>query len=673
MLNAAEKMKSIGEPVRNAQSQSSIFGSAGGLAQTIAAQDHSRISVYPIVCADMADAAMGIASCLAYLLEQYRGIKVYRCFAKIDPDDGSTEITAADYQFSIADWEFEGLDDNVALSGKLEKIGAGFQLQVFIDLSLLDNQDVVKLAFDFGALYELINSLPQVTAEIVEILLGAPSNQLVIHYPALAADSAEIETLLGIVFDWNLDLYLYLWGTDWDDDDVLAQFNEAIDTFRRLQNGFAFWCLGMMAKQVMQIGLDAIGNVIVPFLNPSMDAHRQYPHGAAALAAGLSASGYADRAIQLLEQYPLTDAADASIWVTLIDIHLGAGQIAEAIDTNQRALENGLEHPALYWRYAQMLMMSETNDWFVEDVLLIDPDEIDEQEQIAFEIIHALKRLFALAPRNLSALQLALTYMIEVDDDELWEYFARLVQNDRAGLYVSDIIERLIDIEDLDPAYEILQDQINKGPTEPYSYVYLAQLAIVDENSDLAKTSIASCRQSLAQPDHDLELELQRLELSARLPDFEQRFAEIKVMLDAKRNAADKDVEFLEEALEIAPLVIDLYITLSGCYRSWNDIETAFEVLADAEQKAGEHPRIVRGMTEILWHKNQHDQAVERLNSALQNFPNDIYLLAQMANYLIEHKQLDDARQYIERAESIAPSHGEVWKLRQLIARKLAN
>ena len=671
MLNTAEKMMSIGKQVKQAAPSSSLFGSGAELAQSVAAQERFRISVYPLVCAAMPESAMGIAACLSYLLEQYGDVKVYRCFVKIG-DDGDSEITPSDYQFTMDDWEFEGLDDNVALSGELEQRDVSWQLRLFVDLTLLGHEDGAWLEFDFAVLHELINALPQIAAEIAAILLGAPPNQLVISYPPLSADALDIERLLEIVFDWNLDLYLYLWGTDWDDDDVLAQFNEAIDAFRRLQNGFAFWCLGMMAKQVMQSGLEAIGDIIAPRLNQALDVQRQYPHGAAALAAGLAAFGYADRAVQLLEGYPLADV-DASVWHTLIDLYLGGGQLAEAIDANQRALEHGLEHAALYWRYAQMLMMAETNDWFIEDVLLIDPDEIDEDEQIAFEIIQALKRLLAITPGNLSALQLALTYMIEADDEELWEYFARLVQNDRAGQAASDIIERLIDLDDLDPAFEILQDQINKEPAEPYGYVYLAQLALVDGNSELAKTSIASCRQALAQPDHDLELELQRLELSAALPDFEQRFAEIKVMLDAKRHVSDADVEFLEEALETAPLLIDLYIVLSRSYRSWNDIETAFEALADAEEAAGEHPRITQGMAEILWRRNQHDQAVEKLNAALQRFPNDIYLLAQMANYLIENEQLDDARQYIERAESIAPSHGEVWKLRQLIARKLAD
>ena len=672
MLNAAEKMKSIGKAVRHPPVSSSLFGSGAELAQSVATRESFRISVYPILCAAMPESAMGIAACLSYLLEQYREVKVYRCFAKIDPADDSAEITADDCQFAMSDWEFEGLDDNAALSGELTQTEAGLRLRLFIDLSLLGNEDGGTLDFDAATLPELINVLPQAAAQIAAMLSGNPSSQLVISYPPLTADAPDIDRLLEIVFDWNLDLYLYLWDVDWDDDDVLEQFTDIDELSARLQNGFAFWCLGMMAKQVMHSGLENIGEAILPRLNHTLDARRQYPHGGAAIAAGLSAFGHADRAAQFLEGYPLAKA-DASVWGALIDIYLKAGQLVPAIDASQRALEHGLEHPALYWRYAQILMMAETNDTFVEEVILIDPDEIGEDEQIAFEIIQSLKGLLTLAPQNLNALQLALSYMIEAADDELWSYFARLVQADRAALYVSDIIERLIDIADLNPACEILQNAISSNPDEPYFYLYLAQLALVDENSDLAKTSIAACRQTVTQPDNDLELELQRLELVAALPDFEQRLAEIRVMLNARRHVAESDVEFLEEALEIAPGIIDLYLTLAACYQSWNDAETAYEVLTEAEQRVGGHPQIVRGLVDILWRRRQHEQAVEKLNAALGDYPNDIYLLAQMAHYLIENRQLDDARQYIERAESIAPTHSEVWKLRQLIARKLAN
>lgn len=241
MLNAAEKMKSIGEQVRVAAPSSSLFGSGAELAQSVVTGERFRISVYPLVCAAMPEKAMGIAACLSYLLEQYGDIKVYRCFAKIGDDDDDSEIAPADYQFTMTDWEFEGLDDNIALSGELEPRDVGFRLQFLIDLTLLGHEDGARLEFDFATLHELINALPPIAAQIAALLSGSPSHQLVISYPPLSADALDIERLLEIVFDWNLDLYLYLWGADWDDDDVLAQFNEAIDAFHQLQNGFAFW------------------------------------------------------------------------------------------------------------------------------------------------------------------------------------------------------------------------------------------------------------------------------------------------------------------------------------------------------------------------------------------------------------------------------------------------
>ena len=39
---------------------------------------------------------MGIASCLCYMLEQCPGIKVYRCFAKIEAEDDDSDISSED-------------------------------------------------------------------------------------------------------------------------------------------------------------------------------------------------------------------------------------------------------------------------------------------------------------------------------------------------------------------------------------------------------------------------------------------------------------------------------------------------------------------------------------------------------------------------------------------------
>ena len=356
----------------------------------------------------------------------------------------------------------------------------------------------------------------------------------------------------------------------------------------------------------------------------------------------------------------------------MIDLQLESGRPLEAIETCQQALESGLEHPAVYQRYIELLQLSEANDWLVEEVLLIDPEEIDEAEQIPSEIVSASKAVLRLEPNNMEMLQLAVSYMIDVDDSELWQYFDLLVKQDSAGIYLSDVIELLAELNDLGPAYDILTAQLESNGRQAAVYACLAQLALVDEVVASAQEYIEKARQTEDGIDDDLELELQRLDLVARLPGFEGRFAEIKVMLNANRPLGAKEVDLLEEAIELAPRMIDLYVTLARCYLSWRDSESAIEVLNDAQRRAGEHPRIILLIVQNLWNGGQRDDAFQKLNQGIETYPNDIALLAQMASYLIENRQLTDARQYIERAESIAPSNAAVMQVRRLIAQKLA-
>ena len=132
MSNAAARMITLGNPPESAQASSSIFGSAAGLASSIERGERFRLAVYPIISESMPDVAMGIASCLCYLLEQYHDIRAYRCFAKIDADDDGDEISSDDYQFSPDQWELIGLDDNIVVQGQLSDSEAGLELALLL-------------------------------------------------------------------------------------------------------------------------------------------------------------------------------------------------------------------------------------------------------------------------------------------------------------------------------------------------------------------------------------------------------------------------------------------------------------------------------------------------------------------------------------------------------------
>lgn len=668
MIDAVERMKSVGKRELDGGAPASIFGSAAGLAQSIATEEQFRISVYPVVCAQSPDIAMGLASCLAYLLEQYRDTKVYRCFARIDADDENSEISDSDYQFEISDWELTGLADNVALGGQLEVGSTGYDLSLVLDSGLLDEREPQQYAFQYDSLASVARELPRVAAQLMESLAGANYEQAIIEYASTDVDARALESLLENVFYWNLDVYLSFWGVEWQQAERLEQFREVARLGSSNRSEFAAWCLGMMTEQVMQTGLEDLGEVLVPEVPQTFDADPRMAGGAAAAAAGLAKLGFSDRAIGLVDRY-LVQEAEAGVWNRAIEIQLEAAQIPSAIDTCQRALELGPEHPALYWQYAQILIKAETHEWDVEELLFADPDAVADEEQIPSEILYALKSHVELAPDHLRAVQLALTYMIDLEDAALWRYFERLARNDSFGELTGDIIDRLLDLPDHDRAYDVL-----KGVTDAnaYAHVFLAQLALADEDHALASDTIQACRGQLAELDDSLESELQRLELSAKLPGFEASFAEIKLLLGSNSQVAEEQVDLLESAVEIAPRMIDLYIALSRCYLTWKDNESARGVLNDASQRAGEAPQIELGLARILWANNEREQAISQLNAGLEAFPSDVYLLAQMANYLIANDQLEDARPYIVRAETIAPSHRAIWQVRHLVAQKMA-
>ncbi len=668
MIDAVERMKAAGRPEADAGASASIFGSAAGLAQSIETEEYFRISIYPILCAQSPVIAMGIASCLAYLIEQYRDTRVYRCLARIDSGDENSEISDSDFQFEIADWELTGLADNVVLCGQLEMGSAGCQLNLVLDSGLLDEREPQEFAHHFDSLAEAALGLPAIAAQLMAALAGPNYEQAVIEYATVDQDALATASLLENVFYWNLDVYLSFWGVDWRQDERLEQFREVAQLASIQRSEFAAWCLGMMTEQVMQAGLDELGEALLPAVSQSFAADPRMAGGAAAAATGLARLGFTDRAISFVEQY-LVGEVEASVWQRAIEIQLEAAQIPGAIDTCQRALESGAQHPALYWQYAQMLINAETQEWAIEALLFIDPDAVAEEEQTAAEILQALKSHIELAPDNLRARQLVLTYMIDLEDPALWSQFEQLARNDTFGDLTGDIIDRLLDLPERNRAYEVLQ---SLADANPYAHVFLAQLALADEDHALAIDTIQACRAQLVELDDALETELQRLELSAKLPGFEAAFAELKLLLGSRSQITEEQVDLLESAIEIAPRMLDLYIVLSRCYLSWQDNESAREVLNDARARAGEAPQIELGLARILWARNEREQAISQLNAGLEAFPSDIYLLAQMANYLIINDQLEDARPYIARAETIAPSHRAIWQVRHLVAQKMA-
>lgn len=671
MFTIAEKFKAVGQDLKRSQSASSIFGAASNLSSTISNQSGIRVGFYPIIDRENPEFAMGIASCLCYLLEQYPTVRLYRIFAKIDNNE-SDEVDISDSQFMSEEWEFEGLDYNIVISGSLIRNESGNQLKITVDQALRSEKENNELAFSFTDEKALINNLPDIAAEISKKFdLNTNGSELIISYLPIDQYSDQVQKLLEGIFYWNLDIYLYLWDVEWEDEDIVEQFRGLIKDSASVGNNFAAWCLSMAARQVMQLGLDAVGDLIVPLIDEILDLEATGNTVISALGSGLIKLGYIEQAVSLVESEDIGASADILGWISRIDIYTQANKFSEAINANQQAIENGIEDIRLYWRYIQLVRLAEQQGWFVEELLLIDPEEINEDEHLRYEIIAALENIIALDPKNISAIHMLLPMLIETDDFEsLWQNFEILASLDVSTHYLQDIIPHMYDLDNLQPGLDILIKNAEQNTDNPYTSLTVAQLAAIDENTTLVEQYLEKCGKFIESYGATLELDIQLVKVTVEFPDFEHELSEINTILAAQRPVTESHVDFLEEALEIATKIGTLYVTLAKCYLSWNDTEAAIQVLNDGKREVGQHPELLLILAQIMWKQNKKQEAFEYLNDGLKINPNDISLLIQVAYYLIENEQMDDAKPYIERADIIAPSNQGLWELKKTIAEK---
>lgn len=672
MLKIAEKFKSLDKMPQMNSAGSSIFG-ASNLSQNLSQKQSINLSMYPIIDTQNPDIAMGIASCLCYLIEQNEPLKVYRVFAKFDDDETSNdEITSNDYQFRADDWEFEGLDDNLVVQGSIKHIDGLLELTLVVDTGLLLHDIPNKtLKYELENYSQLVSQLPMIANDILKDIITNQSPELIITYAKLNIPEGVLRDILSNVFYWNLDLYLYFWEIEWDEDNIISQFNEMIDISTTSQNEFAMWCTAMLAKQVMTVSLATIGEVIIPTLDRSLP-NLNSSTISVVISQGLVKLGYLSQAIDILEQLVKIDKSDSKVWVTLIEIYIKANSFSSALDYSQQALENITDDIQLYWYYIQLLITAETQDLSIESVLFIDPDEIPEVDHLKHEIVQSLLRILEIKEDTYFAIKLLLEYLIHLQDEETLHYLKLFINH---VLSTPDeirmIIDKLYDYKNLSDVLFIFEEYKDNHSYDSWAYIYLAHISLISHELDTVPSYLESATKQNSSDNPDITLEIQRLHLDTELDDFAQEYSDIIIMLDANRAIGDDAVDLLESAIELAPLLADIHVTLARCYLSWKDNESALEVLAEATTILGTHPRIEQIQAQIFWGTGQKTEALDKLNKILKMYPNDIETLTQLAQFLIENNQLEDSKVFIERVETLAPSHPKVWQLRKLIANKI--
>jgi tetratricopeptide (TPR) repeat protein len=146
---------------------------------------------------------------------------------------------------------------------------------------------------------------------------------------------------------------------------------------------------------------------------------------------------------------------------------------------------------------------------------------------------------------------------------------------------------------------------------------------------------------------------------------------EITDAVNSGKPLDDESVDFLEAVIEEAPGYAEAYILLSRAYLALDDSGAALETLLDGQRELPDDPDICELLVRVLRDADEDELALENLDIGLTRNPNHVPLLSLAGIYLFEDGQEDDAKNYLARAEAIAPRHPMLLQARALIARML--
>jgi tetratricopeptide (TPR) repeat protein len=626
-----------------------------------------RVGLWPILSDDAPETAMGLMTLLGLLLERWREVAVYRLFVDVDGEPDDYEWELSDSQFGVDDWQLDGLDENVAVWGSLDRSAAAgtWSLQLQIENDLAEGDDVEVLTYDAAALSDLVALLPQIARDIAGMIGAIELKGVTPAYAPTPRDTAALQGLLKRAFEWEKQLFLSLWGADWPAEQLNADLQTLIDAGQALGDDLGAWVVSSLAARAMLPTAEDVSEALIPSAERIVEAFPDSPIPSIALSLALMRASHEDEAYSLLEASVEDHPESAETRLALAGLYQAGQRIQEMIRVVQGAIEDGIATKTLYQTYAELLMELHRSVLLVPRFLLIDvPDR--RLGYMIDEAIAAYEKVLSETPDDLVTQQRRLLLIIESGDTDLWDDFERLVRADTTGEYVRSVVDSFQMIEDVSEGLKFLENAVTRHPERYDLRVNFAVALLADEQPDKASVQLEQAEELT---DDDAAIaDIERLFLAANDPAFEVRMGEITEAIDARKEISDEDIDYLEAAVEDAPSFVEGYLLLAKAYMGQNEDSNALETLLDGQKFNPDDPEITEMLARLLWRSGESDLTFDYLNKGLAANPDNVALLALTGLYLFEDDQEDEAKEFLTRAESISPQNAVLREVKRNIA-----
>ena len=657
----------------SATTPTAIFGTAGTLSQTVYTSRPSiRIGLWPLKSQDSPLMAMGIFAVLGYLLDQYGNTNVYRLVARLDNSDTENyQWDISKSQFDPDDWQIDQLDDNIGFWGNLEQREQNWVLKVNLENDLSDDEELETFQCEAASLAGIVRELPDFVADIAKFLDIEPK-LISANYDQDNWEEDLLKQALESVFNWELKLYLHLWGIPWQEAQMRSDLIQ-LQTATQLLGSLGTWLITNSILRVMMFTDIELEVWLLPIIQDLISQSNFTDIIAPLIGTALFESQQTEAAYDLLENVIENETENPLTYLALAELYRRGGRIVDAIDTYQDAIENDCTSIKLYRRYADTLIAMDYNNLDHDTVVFVDPAEHADNTLLR-EAIEAYQSALDLDPIQTDLLVSQLLQLIDLDpeDSRFWPNFKLLVEAENSAAQVRTVVDSLYSLEDLQPAIEILSQQINNTPGRADLYINLAIIDTFEDESEHAHTMLQRARELTNSEDHETIADIDYLTLMIEEPELEAHLGEITQIIDAGNNLETSDVAFLESILEQAPRIAEAYILLAKAYIGWGENASALETLLDGHKQLPDDPDILALLCESLWESGEQDLSLSYLSKGLANNPGHVPLLARAGLYLFEDGQEEAARMYLTKAEMINPRDPTLAQVRVQIARNFS-
>lgn len=604
----------------------SVFG---GIAGVGGADELPSMRIAALAMAGEEAPAMGVIAALRHLLSAHSDIKVYPAYYV--PDSPQALHHAAEYvpfneiknQLSIRGEYRDGGSFTIYLEGMLVEEGrAVFQNETDKSFALEAVADMAtKIAQTLGV--EPRAEWSQLSNEVSPFSeLWDLEDRLVCSLFEDTLDEAaflsEFEAIIGMIAPNTLESY------------ILGQFSQEVAT------GPYGASAGLLSAMLEASSANRNDTVLVPLVR------------------GLIQTGRSDMVVDALMDTIEAHPEDARL--LFVDAAVYSGHIIHAVRVLQSTLSQTQSAVAARAYADTMRYLFETER--------LEPSihfAFSQTEDVVEDIVEAYRYAYEKEPLSETGLKL-LDFQLAVELEPDADIIVSIVGRDSSGVECQNLISTLSENEYLEAAIEAIEalDELSDN-----HLLGLATLYVEIDDFEAAKECLDEVRDTTTSY-------YKQLAYQVAVPEADQLIQEMSQRLSAGQTLTDEQIDVLESIVSIYDAHEAAYAVLARAYAAQGDLDAAIEVLEDAAKHLNSStPYLLKA--QLYWNTEMHEQAITALLDGAGQYPHDAVIYAQLARYLFDLDQLDEAREFLRKADFLSPDSAFVEQVKAYIGASLAD